>query len=681
MYQVPRTKNNVAAMPTSGAIMENEADMKSDLIIEGGGRAAQMSALVRSCLDQPESTSRALQVLLLAQPDNELARNAMEVADAVGRLYGARANSTSDIHELLSGTASGLLADDKIDEAADVLALGVRMGAEGDAVDSLRGEIASRVTQTMRDAMTAGIDATAERDAGILMALNSDSPEAWLVSGRLKLKQGLAEEARIDLERAADLAPQSQNTLLNFARAQLASGHHQSAVLTLFKLLRIADGTDGRYRPLATTELEATFNAIAQESVRAQSEGDNELVRRCLNLMEEIADGVSGSMIEYVAGARNCVRAAVGYARAAQAVGKGRRGLSACDAAMELEPDVAALWSTIARLRLHYNENAQAAQAFRQALEIDGEQASMRDGLAEALFRDGQLDAALVEAERAVAAAPGNRAIADRQSRISGARTARESASSMPDGLRHLAVLGMPNQGNAKLGCRIAEATGGAFVGESFWLAGQGIGDSGEPKFSSCQRCRRPDCETFTMAFRSGLTEGSGDWYGKIAGASGQKLLVSADNSAQIVRRLDPALICDAVIAYRSPASAWAVFKQHYSQQRRELPQLMQFLQTWYRTFSAALNEFPQKGALAPVNLDEIDGDGANQIDIILSGLGMERAATPNDVHHFFGVNASEVVGDFQSTEALIDDLPANETTIILSFTDGDELFKKLQAL
>lgn len=662
-------------------VMEQKNAVEEGLMIEGAGRLAQTAALMRACMEQPESTSRALEVLLQAEPENNIARGAIGIAESVTRIHAAQADTGADIAGTLATAASNLAAGSQLTQAAEVLALAVRLGAAGETVDRLIADISGKITQSMRDAMTAGDEAAAARDADILKALAPGSSEAWLISGRLKLKQGMAEEARSDLEQATDLSPQSQNTLLNFARAQSGSGQYRAAVLTLFKLLRLADGTDGRYRPLATAELEAAFISVCQAAAQAQSKGDSEQLQQSLGLLEEIADGVSGSMIEYVAGARNCVRAAIGYARAAQAAGRGRLGLSACDSAMEIEPDVAALWSTIARLRLHYNENAQAAQAFRQSLDLDGDQASMRDGLAEALFRDGKFEAALAEAERAAAAAVGNTAISDRRNRISRALDFSGSAPVMPTARRHVAILGMPNQGNARLGCRIAQAAGGAFVGESFWLAGQGGKNGEEVRYSSCQRCRRPDCDIYGMEFRTALSADSGVWYQKAAEASGRGLLVSSDNSAQIVRRLDPAMACDAVIAFRAPASAWAMMKEHYGRQRRELPQLMHFLQTWHRTFSAALYEFPQLGTRIAVNLDDAAGDGSDQVSSVLSVLGLAAASDVADEQHFFGVNADEVLGDFPVMSDLVDALPAAEVSQIVAFRDAGELYQQLQAV
>lgn len=652
-----------------------------DLPEGSGSRQGQAAELVRACLEQPETTAQALRLLLEADPGNTLATAAVAMAEAVSQLYASQQGGEAGLEKSLAEASAKLSGQSRPGDAATLMALAVRLGAEGDQVTELNSQLSAGVTAEMRQAMADGDDAAGERAADILKSLMPSNAEAWLVSGRMKLKQGLAEEARIDLERAVDLSPQSQNTLLNYARAQAASGQNQQAVLTLFKLLRIADGADGRYRPLAKAELEAVFNALAQTAARAQSGADNDHLMEAVSLMEEIADGVSGSVIEYVAGARNCVRAAVGYARAAQAVGKGRRGLAACEAAMEIEPDAPALWSTIARLRLHYNENTQAAQAFRQALELDGDQASLRDGLAEALFRDGQFDAALSEAESAVAAATGNRTIADRRDRIAEVKAASGAVRDDAGGLRHIAVLGLPYQGNAMLAHRIASATDGAFIGESVWLAGQ-VGSGGEAmKFSSCPTCRRPDCAMFDLEFRTALTGENTAWYLDIAKKSGKGLIVSSDNSAQIVRRHDPALVCDAVIAYRSPASAWAMLKKHYASQRRQLPPLLQFLGAWYRTYATALHEFPQQGKRVAVNLDEAQGDGASVLGIALTALELERSGDGASDQHFFGVNPAELTGEFDSSADRVDDLSASETSVIVAHADAEELYRKLQAL
>lgn len=659
--------------------MDTNSD--AELAGETSGRLGQASVLVKACLEQPAATSRALQLLLDADADNEVVGAAVSLADSVSRLYAARQGADQDLAASLADAAAKMLSTERVDDASELLALAVRLGADGDTIAGLTGEVSSRITNAMREAMTAGDDAAGEKYADVLKSLVPGNAEAWLISGRLKLKQGLADDARQDLEKAVDLSPQSQNTLLNYARAQAGSGQSQEAVLTLFKLLRIADGSDGRYRPLARAELDTVFNTLAQSAARAQNRGDVAGLLYAINLMEEIADGVSGSMIEYVAGAKNCVRTAVGYSRAALAAGRGRRGLAACEAAMEIDSDSAALWSTIARLRLHYNENAQAVQAFKQSLDLEGDQASMRDGLAEALFRDGQIDAALAEAESAVAAASGNKTIADRKERIARAKAAVGATRSGDGGVRHIAVLGMPNQGNARLACQIADAAGGAFIGESFWLAGQPSGDDGAAKFSYCQTCRRPDCEVFGLDYRTSLSAAAGNWYSGIAERSGRGLLVSSDNSAHIVRRHDPALSCDAVIAYRSPASTWALLKEHYARQRRELPELLQFLGTWYRTYASAVYEFPQQGTRIAINLDEAVGNGAAQIETALLGLGLDRAGGEAPDQHFFGVNASEVTSDFVSTAELVEDLPVAETSTIVAYADAEELYRHLQSL
>ncbi len=147
------------------------------------------------------------------------------------------------------------------------------------------------------------------------------------------------------------------------------------------------------------------------------------------------------------------------------------------------------------------------------------------------------------------------------------------------------------------------------------------------------------------------------------------------------MRQLDPALACDAVIAYRSPASTWALLKQHYAHQRRELPELVQFLATWFRTYSAALHEFPQLGKRVAINLDELAVDAETQVGSALLALELEKSSGDSAEQHFFGVNAAEVVGEFPATSDLVDDLPAAETSVIVSFSDAEELYTRLQAL
>jgi len=266
-----------------------------ELFVSGHG--GDLSALFNAVVEQPASTAAALKHIQVVKPDSQLVRAAQELAVAAAKLEAAGPEDREPLAERCVQVAVELNRDGKTDEAAVVLSLAVRLGAEGEAVDALARTIATGVIAQMCQAMNDGDDSGAAQAADILKGLSPGLSEAWATSGRLALKRGQARSARADLERAVELSPGSQNTLLNLARAQTADGAFNDSVTTLFRLLRVADGSDGRYRPLAVTELETVFHVAAQAAAKAPD--DSELLQTCFSAMENIADGVSGNVIEY----------------------------------------------------------------------------------------------------------------------------------------------------------------------------------------------------------------------------------------------------------------------------------------------------------------------------------------------------------------------------------------------
>lgn len=662
--------------PSDTETLEPIVDEENDMT----GSAGERALLVRACLADPEGVRAALSAVLEQQPDSEIARAALDLAEAAGRLEAASAGNVS-LSAVLSEMATGIVGDGDLEAGAAVMALASRLGASGDAFDKVSADAARQITVQMRKAVTDGDDAMAARLAVTLTGLAPRMSEAWLVAGRMKLKDGNAEAATGLLRKAAELGPTSQNTLLNLARAESAAGEYRPAMLNLFKLLRLSESGDGRYRPLAIIELESLFLALSSAAAKAESAGDDAALAGCFGMMEEISERVSGSIIEFVASARNVARVAIAYARTAHACGRGQRGVMACEAAIEMEPDSASLWSMIGRLRLHYNDTRPAAEAFRQSLEIDPDQPSMLDGMAEALFRDGRIDEALEAAGKAAAASPGNGAIAGRKARIEAVAAASGDETALNGTVRHLAVLGLPYAGGVRLGARLAEQTGGVFVGQSFWLAGQEQAGGEAPKFSSCPACGKPDCSVFSLQFRQDLTGDRSDWYGRIASQAGGKLLISTDNSPQIVRGLDPALNCCAVIAFRSPATSWGAARRFYAAQQRPLPSLLSFLQGWVRIHSAALHEFPMTGERIAVDLDGFSGDGGEAVGALAGRLGGEADTSTAVEHHCFGVSRAEFEGDFYDAATLLEDLTPAERELIDGHQDSIRLHEALKEL
>lgn len=227
----------------------------------------------------------------------------------------------------------------------------------------------------------------------------------------------------------------------------------------------------------------------------------------------------------------------------------------------------------------------------------------------------------------------------------------------------------------------IAPSPSSSRASQSFWLAGQEQAGGEAPKFSACPACGKPDCSLFGLEFRQELTSDRKNWYGRIAGKAGCSLLVSSDNSPQIVRGLDPALHCDAVIAFRSPATSWAAAKRFFAEQQRPQPGLLTFLQGWVRIYSAAVNEFPMTGKRIGVDLDSLAGDGGEALDSVVGKIGGKEGAAEAAEHHCFGVSRAEYEGVFCDPATLHDELTPAEREVIDGHEDSLRLHEALKEL
>ncbi len=640
----------------------------------------EIDRLLALCVLEPEQTGEALRIAIDAGGESGALAVLLEIATAAGRARSDLSGADGSACAGMLPMAAKLVEQGDFSRAGALIALMRRLGSDTEGVAALSGTIAADLTRAMRAALADGDDDAAARMAQTLTGVAPDAAEGWQTSGRLKLKAGDPQGALDALRTAVALHDQSQNTLLNLARAEAACGLYQEAILSLFKLQRISESGDGRYRPLAVAQLESLFAGISTAAVEAERANDAVRLLACFNMLSEIAQSVSGSLIEYVVSSRNIARTATGFARVALAVGQGRQGIDVCDAAIELEQENAGLWSALGRMRLHYHENRQAIHAFRQALDLAPDQPSVMDGLAEALFREGDADAALETLRKALTLDGASSAIRTRLERIEAAQAARTDGMADGDAPRHIEILGLPNQGNAHLGAVLAARSGVHYVGESIWLAGQQDGEAqGDARFASCQLCKRPDCDVFDLAFRQALTDDRKNWFTRIAAQCGAEVLVTTDNSPQIARTLDPSVGGDCIIAFRSPASAWGVLKQHYSASKRALPSLLQFLQGWHRTYATALHDFPSRGAKTAFDLDRLDGSGADGLADLQERLGLGGAGQTgvSGADHVFGVTLSEIEQAPVHTDI---QLTAAEKKVIEGFADAARLYDELVA-
>ncbi|WP_416898111.1 MAG: hypothetical protein ACMVY4_22165 [Minwuia sp.] len=639
----------------------------------------EAEALIALCLSDRELVTLALDALSEGKDDDGIVAAVRDLAAALDSLGRESAAASALAGRCLAAAETHADAG-AVDKAASSLALADRLGADAERCEALSVRLARDLTLGMRNSLDAKDDVTALRLSGILTRVAPGSAEGWQVRGRILLRSGDSHDALVALRKAVDLDESSQNTQLNLARAEIGCERFRPALLTLFRLLRQSDSTDGRYRPLAIAELENLFTAVASAGVLAEAEGDLGQMNECLTIQEEIAQRVAGSLIEYVSGARNTARAASSYARLALAAGRGRQGLDVCDAAIEIDPDNAGLWSIVARLRLHYHDNRQAALAFRHSLELQPDQPSMLDGLAEALFREGEMAEAVATVARAAELAPDNAGVRARMERI--AQTAAAAEGERPDrqGRRHVAMLGLPGQGSGRLGAMLAAGGDAMFIGESVWIAGQGVqGEDGERKFASCQTCRTPDCSCFDLEFRKSLSDESpADWYGALAARAGCRVIISSDNSPQIARGLDPLCACDCVIAFRSPEKAWAMTLDAYSRSGRKPPQLHRFLQGWSRIYVSALSDFPAEGDVVAVDLDAFDAAPRDIAAALRRRLGLSDAGTPALADHVFGLSLDEIAPDAMPEAA---DCEPADRTLIGGYRDAAEIYARLKKL
>lgn len=615
----------------------------------GDARQGEGGRLIGLCVDQPEAAALALSAAASVEQEGELFERLSRLPSIIAELRAAAEGVEGGLVGRLLDAVERLIADDRVEDAGHALALAAQVDAKSQRVQSLTKGLQDRILQAMRQAVSDGDDRRAYDLAQTLVGMAPASSEGWLTAGRMLLKFGRPREALAALRQAARHGQSSQNALLNLARAEIRCGLEREGMLTLFKLLRIAEADDGRYTPLALAELDTLFASGCARIGQLARDGDLEELAALYETLSEVARRRSGSLMACVIESGRVAATAAAIGRAALALGDGRQAIGICEAAIAEESDHSGLWSLLGRLHLHFHENREAAEAFRRSLALKSGQASVFDGLAEALFRMGADAGALEAAERALAANGTSETVRARKESIEARlRAAARAPSQAESGRRILTLVGMPDPGQALLGIWLSQVQGTRFVGESIWVGGRepgasgiGLGGGAEARFASCQLCHSPDCAVFDMAFRRELSDDPVCWYQRLAARLDCELLVCADNSPNIVRRLDPLKQAGMIVAFRSPPRAWAAFERSYRQAGREAPPVQQFLQNWSRLYLAALHD---DGAAAPVfvDLDDFFGGPEACVEALLDALdlgGLPRDRQAAAQNHLFGVD------------------------------------------
>ncbi|PJK30865.1 hypothetical protein CVT23_04450 [Minwuia thermotolerans] len=172
---------------------------------------------------------------------------------SIMQMRSAAAKAKGRLAERLFASVDTLIASDRPEEAAHALVLTSQIGANPDRVQALSKDLHGRIVGSMREAVAGGRDKEAFDLAQTLVWMAPASSEGWLTAGRMLLKFDRNQEALAALRQAVEHGQSSQNALLNLARAEIRCGLEREGMLTLFKLLRIAEADDGRYTPLALT--------------------------------------------------------------------------------------------------------------------------------------------------------------------------------------------------------------------------------------------------------------------------------------------------------------------------------------------------------------------------------------------------------------------------------------------
>ena len=103
--------------PSDTETLEPIVDEENDMT----GSAGERAQLVRACLADPEGVRAALSAVLEQQPDSEIARAALDLAEAAGRLEAASAGNVS-LSAVLSEMATGIVGDGDLEAGAAPLA-------------------------------------------------------------------------------------------------------------------------------------------------------------------------------------------------------------------------------------------------------------------------------------------------------------------------------------------------------------------------------------------------------------------------------------------------------------------------------------------------------------------------------------------------------------------------------
>jgi hypothetical protein len=178
-----------------------------------------------------------------------------------------------------------------------------------------------------------------------------------------------------------------------------------------------------------------------------------------------------------------------------------------------------------------------------------------------------------------------------------------------PAPARHIAICGVAFCGSTLLDILLEGLRGVASIGESDWLT-RGLSEAGvfvpvnpsRPHAHATAPCNQcgPDCAVVTPAFRTAMALDPGGWYFRIAERLGSAIVVSADKNLPKIIVKDPLLRLKALVAFKSPASAWS---STYARRAPDEPPgeafeaMLAYLVQWRRAYGEMLHDFaPRDG-------------------------------------------------------------------------------------
>ncbi len=209
---------------------------------------------------------------------------------------------------------------------------------------------------------------------------------------------------------------------------------------------------------------------------------------------------------------------------------------------------------------------------------------------------------------------------------------------------RHVAICGVSYCGSTVLGRLLDGLDGVHDIGESHWLIEQRAVVNGSrlidffapkpsPTMPHCRQCGEA-CNVLSWTFRLGLQVDRRRWYDRIAQQVGTEFLVSSDKNLRKYCDLDPGLLFDAIVLFKSPIDAWHSFRKRLATDKpdEEEAVLNSFIAKWTRQYGDMLRLQP-KGQKLFLHFDRLVNTPEETLARLVEALGLpEKRAGAGDL-------------------------------------------------